>query len=248
MMDTGFLVALFSGAIAGGFVNGLAGFGTALFALGFWLQILPAPQAVAIAVVMSIASGLQGVWIVRREIQRHPRRLARFLLPALVGIPLGVAALSVVSADLLRIGIAGSMLFYGGFFLLRGNLPRFEPRTPVPDIVVGLAGGMLGGAASLSGALPSMWCALRPWPKGETRAVLQSYNVIVLTVTAALLAWKGFYTSQTLGLTALVLPATLIGAQVGVLVFQRLSDDQFRLVLLGLMFLSGSILAVQELI
>lgn len=246
-METGFLAALFAGAIAGGFVNGLAGFGTALFALGFWLQILPAPQAVAIAVVMSIASGLQGIWIVRSEIRRHPARLARFLLPALAGIPLGVAALSIVSAELLRIGIAASMFFYGGFFLLRGNLPRFEPRTSVPDMVVGLAGGMLGGAASLSGALPSMWCALRPWPKGETRAVLQSYNVIVLTVTAALLAWKGFYTAQTLGLTALALPATLIGAQVGMLVFRRLSDDQFRVALFGLMLFSGSILALREL-
>lgn len=246
-MDAGFLAALFLGALAGGFVNGLAGFGTALFALGFWLHILPAPQAVAIAVVMSVASGLQGVWIVRRDIRRNPGRLGRFLIPALAGIPLGLAFLSIVSAEMLRIGLAGFMLLYGGFFLIRRSLPQFDRHTPVADMAIGLAGGILGGAASLSGALPSMWCTLRPWSKGETRAVLQPYNVIVLTVAAIALAWNGFYTGQTLALVGLSLPATMIGAQAGVAVFRRLSDDQFRFVLIVLMFLSGLILALREL-
>ena len=52
-MSMDFLAVLLAGAFAGGAINGLAGFGTALFALGFWLQILPAAQAVAIVVVMA---------------------------------------------------------------------------------------------------------------------------------------------------------------------------------------------------
>ena len=38
------------GAAAGGFVNGLAGTGTALFALGFYTVVLPPVQAVAVVV------------------------------------------------------------------------------------------------------------------------------------------------------------------------------------------------------
>lgn len=49
-----FYVYLVTGAIAGGFINGLAGFGTALFALGFWLQILPPEQAVPMAGVSAV--------------------------------------------------------------------------------------------------------------------------------------------------------------------------------------------------
>lgn len=247
MMEAGFLIPLFLGALAGGFVNGLAGFGTALFALGFWLHILPAPQAVAIAVIMSVVSGLQGVWIVRENIRRNPMRLARFLVPALAGLPLGLAFLSIVSAEMLRIGLAGFMLLYGSFFLIRRSLPQFDRHTPVADMAIGLAGGVLGGAASLSGALTSMWCTLRPWPKGETRAVLQPFNVIVLSVAAVAMAWGGLYTVQTLTLVALSLPATMIGAQMGVVVFRQLTDDQFRFVLIALMFLSGLILALREL-
>lgn len=245
-MGIEFLAVLLGGAFAGGVINGLAGFGTALFALGFWLQVLPAAQAVAMVVVMSVVSGLQGLWIVRGEIRRNPGRLARFLLPALLGIPLGVALLSVVSATLLKIVIAGFMLLYGGFFLLRRSLPRFEGSTPVLDSLVGFAGGVLGGAASLSGALPTMWCAMRPWPKGETRAVLQPFNVVVLALTAVLFLMNGLYTSDTLVLMAIALPMTMIGAQLGLSVFRRLGDEQFRVLLIGLMFASGAILGLRE--
>lgn len=246
-MGIDFLAVLLAGAFAGGAINGLAGFGTALFALGFWLQILPAAQAVSIVVVMSVISGLQGLWIVRDEVLRSPDRLARFLLPALIGVPAGVALLAVVSAPMLKIVIAGFMLTYGGFFLLRGSLPRFERHVPMADVLVGFTGGVLGGAASLSGALPTMWCAMRPWPKTETRAVLQPYNVAVLGMTGLLLAWNGLYTPETLMLTAIALPATMIGAQCGIAVFRRLSDDQFRFLLIALMALSGALLALREL-
>lgn len=247
-MSMDFLAVLLAGAFAGGAINGLAGFGTALFALGFWLHILPAAQAVAIVVVMSVISGLQGLWIVRAQIRQSPRRLARFLLPALVGVPAGVALLTVVSAGMLKIVIAGFMLTYGGFFLIRRSLPRFERNVPLADALIGFTGGVLGGAASLSGALPTMWCAMRPWPKAETRAVLQPYNVAVLSLTTLLLAWNGLYTPQILMLMAIVLPATLIGAQCGIAIFRRLTDDQFRVLLIGLMGLSGGLLALREML
>ena len=192
-MSAEILFLLILGASAGGLINGLAGFGTALFALGFFLNIMPPVQAVAIVVVLSVVSGFQGMWIVRHAIWDNPRRLLRFLVPALFGIPLGVAALAYIEPRSLKIIIAVFLLIYGGFFSLRSTLPRIERRTPVIDGLIGFAGGVLGGTASLSGALPTMWCSMRPWPKSETRAVLQPFNVVVLSLTALMLALQGAY-------------------------------------------------------
>lgn len=247
-MTFGFIATLLLGAFAGGFINGLAGFGTALLSLGLWLQIMPPPQAVAVVVVMSVVSGLQGVWITRREIRDRPGRLARFLMPGWIGLPLGVSLLSVISAPALKLVIAGFMIAYGGFFTLRRSLPRFERPTPFMDIGIGFTGGVLGGAASLSGALPTMWCAMRPWPKRETRAVLQPYNVGILGMAIALFALQGLYDRNTLLLIALALPATLIGAQLGIRLFHHLDDTQFRRLLIGVMFVSGLALALRELL
>ncbi|NCQ25142.1 MAG: sulfite exporter TauE/SafE family protein [Rhodobacteraceae bacterium CG17_big_fil_post_rev_8_21_14_2_50_63_15] len=237
-----------AGAAAGGLINGLAGFGTALFALGFFLNVMPPVQAVAVVVVLSALTGLQGVWIVRHAIGANKRRLARFLVPALIGIPLGVLVLSVIEARSLKLVIAAFLILYGGYFSLRARLPRFERPTPVWDMLVGFLGGVLGGAASLSGALPMMWCALRPWPRHETRAVLQPFNVAVLGLTAGLLALQGVYGRETLVHLALAIPVSIVSAQGGIMIFRRLSDDAFRRLLIALTFVSGTVLMLRELL
>ena len=235
-----------AGAATGGFINGLAGFGTALFALGFFLVVLPPFQAVAMLVVLSVVTGLQGVWVVRQAMAQNNRRLARFLLPGLAGIPIGVMILSVIDAATLKTVVAAMLLLYGGYFILRSRLPKFERPTPFWDMVVGFSGGVLGGAASLSGALPMMWCALRPWPKHETRAVLQPFNVVVLAVTSILLALKGAYTRETLIYLAIAIPAALLAAQLGITVFKRLSDTAFRRLLIVMTVVSGVVLLLRE--
>ena len=244
-MTLAFLLYLAAGAFAGGFVNGLAGFGTALFALGFWLQIMPPAQAVAVVVAMSVVSGAQGVWVVRRDIQRA--RLLRFLIPALVGVPAGVGLLALIDVEALKLVIAGFLMLYGGFFLVNRNLPHLRERTPVMDSIIGAAGGVLGGAAGLSGALPTMWCALKDWTKGEKRALFQPFNLSVLGLTVAFLAVRGEYTVETLTVMAAALPVTIVSAQAGIFVFKRLSDAQFRTLLIALLFISGATLMFRTL-
>ncbi len=247
-MSADYIFILLAGAAAGGFINGLAAFGTALFSLGFWLQIMTPVEAVAIVLVMSVVSGLQGVSLVRHNITENPKRLARFLLPALFGIPLGVAALSILNPAILKQGVAGFLILYGGFFTFRKNLPKFERPTPLIDSIIGFLGGVLGGAASLSGALPTMWCSMRPWPKSETRAVLQPFNVTVLGLTAVIFAFKDVYTQPLLIKLAIVLPISMVFAQIGIAVFKRLTDAQFRRLLILMMFTSGIIMMLKELL
>ena len=55
-MATAAIFLLLVGALAGGFVTGLAGFGTALMALGIWLYVLPPSTAVPLALVCSIVA------------------------------------------------------------------------------------------------------------------------------------------------------------------------------------------------
>ncbi|KMW57142.1 Arginine/ornithine antiporter ArcD [Candidatus Rhodobacter oscarellae] len=241
------MLLLVTGALAAGFVNGLAGFGTALFSLGFWLQIYPPREAVALSVATALVTGLQGLWIVRREIRATRRRLARFLLPALLGIPLGAAALGWIEPRPLKLVIGGFMVIYGVFFLLRRRLPRFERPTPWADAGVGFAGGVLGGLAGLSGALPAMWCALRPWPRHETRAVMQPFNVAVLAITTVAFAVQGAYAPLATPLLV-VIGCALVAAQVGIATFQRLSDVAFRWLVIGLMLVSGLVLLGRELL
>jgi uncharacterized membrane protein YfcA len=241
-----FYIWLAAGSAAGGFINGLAGFGTALFALGFWLQIMPPTEAVSLIVIMSVVSGLQGVALVRKSIRENPIRLSRFVVPGVIGIPIGVKLLSIASPLTIKLTVATFLIAYGGFILLRRDLPRLPHPKPVIDCLVGFVGGILGGAASLSGVLPTIWCTLQPWTKSEQRAVMQPFNVLILGIAASAYAISGYYSSRNVPLILIALPITLISAQLGIWAFKRLSDDQFRRLLVSLMFLSGLIIVAKE--
>ena len=238
-MSADVIMFLVLGALAGGFINGLAGSGTALFALGFYLMVLEPITAVAIVALMSVLAGLQGVWIVRKEILEEPRRLARFLIPGLIGVPIGLSLLNVIDARTLRIAIAILLIIYGGYFGFRAALPAFQRRTPVIDSLIGLTGGVLGGAAAVSGALPAIWVSLRPWSKAQSRAVLQPYNVVILSTTVLLLFFRGAYDQTALLALVVTVPTGLIAAQVGIAVFRRMSDTGFRRLLILLTLAMG---------
>lgn len=243
MLDSASLTLLFAGAAAGGFINGLAGFGTALFALGFWLQVFEPVEAVALAASLSVLSGVQGLWVVRHSIMA--RRLGVFVLPAIVGLPLGVAVLQHIDVSWLRILVAILLLSYGIWFSLH-TLPRWSNASLWLDGGVGFLGGVLGGVAGLSGALPMMWCTLRAWPKSETRGVLQPFNVTILLLAVCYFAWLGYLDASFLLKLALCFPMTMLAAQVGIALFKRLADDRYWQGLVSMMLLSGAILLWRE--
>lgn len=247
-MSAEFYIYLCLGALAGGFINGLSGTGTALFALGFYLVVLDPIRGVAVVAFMSVLAGLQGLWIVRAEIKSQPKRLLRFLLPGLVGVPLGISLLESIDEGTLRIAVASLLIIYGGYFSFRASLPAFSRRTPIIDCGIGLIGGVLGGAASVSGAIPAMWLSIRPWTKSETRAVLQPFNVAVLSTTVCLLFFKGAYDQTALSALLITIPVGLIAAQIGIKVFKMLSDTAFRRLLIVLTLLMGIGIMVSEIV
>jgi uncharacterized membrane protein YfcA len=57
---------------------------------------------------------------------------------------------------------------------------------------------------------------------------------------------KGAYTWEVIKLIAIALPATMISAQIGISIFKHLNDNQFRRLIIVLMFVSGIVLMLRE--
>jgi len=231
------LVLLFAGALAGGFVSGLAGFGTALMALGIWLYAVPPAVAVPLVLICSIiaqTSTLPSIW---RSIDF--RLVWPFLIGGLAGVPLGTLMIAHADPRVFKLSIGVLLLVFPAalYFNRTPVAPRFGGR--VADGMVGFAGGILGGLAGLSGPLPILWANLRGWGKAERRGIFQTYNWTVLTASLILQAGTGLVDVEVLKLAVLVFPATLFGAWIGARTYHTLSDHHFRDVVLGLLFLSG---------
>jgi uncharacterized membrane protein YfcA len=245
LMGIEIILFIIIGAFTGGFVSGLSGFGTGLFALGWWLAVMPPIDAVIVVVIMSLVGGAQGIYAVRKAVDMA--NLWRFLLPALVGIGVGVWLLDLVDVNHLKLLVASLLILFGGYFSFQKTLPKLGRHYLAVDMAVGWIGGVLGMLAGLSGALLTMWVSLYDWPKVQRRAVIQSFNMLVLSLVFMLLAWRGLLDVHILLLVAIALPSSVVGTQVGIRVFQRLSDQQFQQILIWLTLISGLVLAGSEL-
>jgi len=238
-MHTGAYALLFAGALAGGFVSGLAGFGTALMALGLWLHVLPPTVAVSLVLICSVAgqtSTLPSMW---RSFDLS--LVWPFVIGGLLGVPIGT--MLVAHADPLvfkrTIGVFLLMFPVALYFSAPLSLTiggRFA------DAAIGFAGGILGGLAGLSGPLPILWASVRGWGKDERRGIFQTFNWTVLFVALCLQIAGGRVGSDVLWFAALALPCTIIGAWLGARLYHALNDRNFRDIVLGLLFLSGATL------
>jgi hypothetical protein len=81
-----FIVITF-GALAGGFVSGLACFGTGITAVSIWLYAVSPPVAASLVVVCSVIAQAQTLLTIWRSIEA--RRVWNFILPGALGVPLG---------------------------------------------------------------------------------------------------------------------------------------------------------------
>ncbi|MFZ3226684.1 MAG: TSUP family transporter, partial [Xanthobacteraceae bacterium] len=81
------IVIVFVGALAGGLVNGLTGFGTALTVLGIWLYAIPPTVAATLVILCSVMSQLQTLPMIWRTIRWE--YVLAFVVPGLVGVPIG---------------------------------------------------------------------------------------------------------------------------------------------------------------
>ena len=246
MLELNFLIlAVFLvGALAGGFVNGLTGFGTALVVSGFWLHFLDPVTVAPLAAICSVAgqvSSLKGTW---RYLQW--RAVLPFLLGAGIGLPVGSWLLDFIDADHIKLGVGVFLILYCAYFLLVPAPPRINVNNRFADTAVGVVGGLMGGMAALSGPAPLIWCQLRGLAKTVQRGIYQPYNMIVLGVAVGLHAVNGRVT-QDVGLAFLIaLPATLIGARIGVALYHKLDDKLFQRIVLSLLLVSGTVLMARS--
>jgi hypothetical protein len=229
---------LFFGALAGGFVSGLAGFGTALMALGIWLLVLPPSLAVPLVLICSIVaqtSTLPSMWRSFDLTLVWP-----FLIGGLAGVPVGTMLIAHADPRIFKLSVGLLLLVFPAALLLNRTPMAFRFGGRLADGAVGFAGGILGGFAGLSGPLPTLWASVRGWGKHERRGVFQTFNWTVLVAALCVQLASGLVQPEVGWLALLALPGTIVGAWIGARVYHAMSDRNFGDLVLGLLFLSGA--------
>ncbi|MBK6612534.1 sulfite exporter TauE/SafE family protein [Ottowia sp.] len=235
-MESVVLVVALGAAVAG-FVQGLSGFAFGMVSMSFWAWVLEPRLAATLAVFGALLGQVLAALTVRRGFDG--RRLLPFVLGGLAGIPLGVALLPHLDMVWFRAVLGTLLALWCPAMLLSARLPRLTAGGRVADGAVGLAGGVMGGLGGFTGALPTLWCTLRGYPKDAQRAVIQNFNLSMLAVTMAIYLATGIVTREMLPMFAVVAPAMLVPTLLGTRVYIGISEARFRQIVLGLLTASG---------
>ncbi|MFI4999781.1 MAG: sulfite exporter TauE/SafE family protein [Reyranellales bacterium] len=241
----GDIAVVVAGALAAGFVNGLSGTGYALAALGFWLHVMSPVTAAPLVALCSVGGHIQSLPTIWHN-ERWPR-LWPFLAAGLVGVPLGTLLLERVQVQPLKLCVGAILILYCSWMAFVRRPPIVTGGGRIADAGIGLIAGILGGMASISGPAPTIWVQLRGWSKADQRGVNQPFNMAILAAALVSSAVAGFLDRTFLIWAVLSLPTTLIGARLGLRLYGRINDLQFRRVVLVLLGVSGATLIASSL-
>ncbi len=234
------LIAL--GALVAGFVSGLSGFAFGMVSVAFWLHVIEPAALAPLVVACSLIVQGYSLSTVRRGFDLG--RLWPFLLGGALGVPIGIALLGSLDHRLFRIVVGGFLVIYAGTMLLLRTMPKISGGGRLADAACGFTGGLMGGFAGLPGPLPTIWTALRGWSREQQRGIFQPFNAAMHVFALGGFASQGLLT-QGVGILLLIcLPAVFAGAWLGMRLYDRVDDVQFRRIVLVLLLVSGLTLVI----
>lgn len=224
-------------------VTGLTGFGFNVFAVPALALVLPAKDAVVIALVAGaiLSSALAATARPRRDL----RTLGGLLVASVPGMALGTLLFASVSDAVVQLAVGAVTC---GSALLVAARPRREPR-PAPVALTAAAGVTSGVLTTLTGTGgPPIVAVLARVLRDPAaiRGLIALYTAVVSTVAALALSVTSSLEPALLGRGALLAMPGLAGLLAGSLLFRR-AQGRYRLFAAATLLVMGVLMAVSAL-
>jgi len=243
------LLPVIFGAALAGFVQGLSGFAFGMVALSVWAWMLEPQLAAVLAVFGALTGQVIAAVTVRRGFDKA--LLWPFVVGGLAGVPLGVWLLPRLDLPTFKLCLGLVLVLCCPMMLLSSNMPHIRRGGRVGDAVVGAVGGVMAGIGGFAGTVPTLWCTLRGFPRDAQRAVIQNFNLAMLSVAFGIHVATGSVKASMLPLLGVVALAVLVPVLLGARLYIGISELNFRRIVLSLLTASGVALlasAVPELL
>ena len=231
------LPLLLAGAFIGGFTLGLTGFGNGLTSYGLWLHVISPQLAAPLVAIGSLTGHLLMFNGLRHAILVD--RIMPFIVGGIFGIPIGTWLLTIISVPGFKLFSGLLLTSYSILSLVGGSRLTTVKTSRWVDGLIGMAGGVCGGLASISGPILTAWCGLKGWSKDEQRGTYQPYNFAMHVCAIVAFGVAGFLNKEVLLLVFYSMPATLVGIWLGRRLYGQIDEVQFKRIILILLTLSG---------
>lgn len=223
--DIGVLGAVWMAAaiLIAAFVRGYSGFGYSAMVIAASSLVTNPLNFVAVVVIAEAMMSLQAWKGVGPDVDW--RRVRWLLLGAVIGLPLGLWALTAISEDAARALVSGYVLVMCLVLLAGWRLANQVGAKGT--LAVGLVSG-LANAPGMGGLPVAAFFAAQPMTPTVFRATLVAYFPILDLYSTPLYFWHGLVTWDTLWASLWALPLTFLGNWLGGRHFFNTDPQDFR--------------------
>lgn len=193
-------------------------------------------HAIQTMLIASISLQSYSVFYLRRTIDVSA--LAPFLAGGMTTLLLGVYLVTHSNPELMLFVIGAFLIVYGAY-TLNGISLRLESGGVLGDFIAGALGGITGPIAAFPGPFVTIWCSLKGWDKSCQRAVVQPYILAMQIMTLGAVAVSGGAPAAIHWRILQYAAPAIVGAFLGLKLFERLNDREFLSTIAAFLILSG---------
>lgn len=237
-------------------VHGIAGFGLAQFSMGILPLFRSVASATVIFSIVAVISNFQ-VWLSCRD-EFRLKDLIKPLVGLAIGMPLGLLVFNQLNEAQIKIVIGIVLLLAVVLIVLNKQTSimesaiekRFEGRgkepNPVIPVIVGFIAGVLGGAVAIPGPPMILYGAfmtsLGIWSNRRMKAIFTSFFGILMLYRVVVVVIQGGITGSIIIEALIAIPAMLLGAFIGIKIFDNISSKVFNWILVFMLAINAFIL------
>lgn len=236
------LLPILASVFMAGFIQGLSGFGSSLLAVPLLAMLLPVTTVVPLMALLGIVLALFNLVHLRHAVRLRP--VLRLLAGYLLGTPLGLLVLTRIP-DAWVYALLGLSISLYALLSLAGRPPRADWLRH-RRIGLGITSGALGAAFSISGPPVILHVAAHAhWPPDRQKATLVLFFLLSGLITVTAHGMGGLISAQVLYWLVYCLPALSLGTLVGIGLYRRLGEHDYKRLTFGLILVTGVMLAAR---
>ncbi len=217
------------------------GFGFSVIATPFLLIIYNPYDAIQINLILSLVISIYMMKKISAEIDR--RLMLNLIKGSALGAPLGIIVYLFADVRLLKIAVSLVILFLAALMLFKFKIKRKEKN----DLLVGGFSGLLTTGMGIPGPPLLIYFTGLEAKKEALRSTSLAYFCFIYGLSLILQVLLGG-TNTTVWVSALSsIPLVFLGMYLGQLLFKRMSQQAFKIILYLLITVSGSYLLISSL-
>ena len=209
--------------LVAGFVRGYSGFGFSALTIASSALVTNPLQFVAVVVLWETVMTLQALSGIWKDVDW--RRVGLLLVGAMVGMPLGIWALTSISEDAAR-GVISAYVLTMSLILLAGWKLRGKV-GPLANLGAGLVSG-LANAPGMGGLPVAAFFTAQTMSPAVFRATLVAYFPLLDLYSTPIYWWGGMVSWDTLWIGLIGLPLVVLSNWLGSRHFLRTEPQDFR--------------------